>query len=331
MANRGGTAFLKAAGRVSGAIALILCFPVLHCFGPRRARVSTQRQPLQAPKPLPEKRIDIRSGPQAVQPARCRFLHDLPLELRRSIYEEALGRRQVRLFISRDANQQQFVCSRSFAENAPQYSKPRKSPPTAPAATSTPLSIALLRVCRQIYVEAHQILFENIFDVFSKELNTVMLCGLGESAARPYLRRLRVHYWYHTYNPRALFDSDSAMMPLKQIAAMPALAHLAFQFVELRGYVLGAPRPGSEYDPEDVWDSAWARRLLGIQMPNLQHLELKFVYRSPPEEDVYPPKYPKWRVVERKFNELMVGEGAEERCQQFLKDREDSESKRTGE
>ncbi|KAJ7062106.1 hypothetical protein C8F01DRAFT_1251922 [Mycena amicta] len=339
MANRVRTAFLIAAGRVRATIVLIFCFPVLHCFGslnPRRAR--PQPLQLEAPKPLPEKRIDIRSRPQAVQPASCRFLHDLPLELRRSIYEEALGRRQVRLFISesRDAKdakkRRQFVGSRSFAQDTPQYANRRKPvpTPTPPTPTSIPLSIALLRVCRQIYVEAHQILCENnIFDVYSYELDRIMSCGLGESIARPYIRKLRVHYWYQTYAPRVLFDSEVPTTPFKQIAAMPGLTHLAFQFVELGGYTLGAPRPGSEYDPNEVLDSFWGRRLLGIHIPNLQHLEMTFYYRELPEEGVYPPEYPKWRVVERKFNELMVGEGAEERCQQFLKDW--AESKRTGE
>ncbi|KAJ7062102.1 hypothetical protein C8F01DRAFT_1136398 [Mycena amicta] len=303
MANRVVKNFLKAAGRVGCTVGLVLCLPILFCIG---------KPPLQleGPEPLPSTRIDIHSRPQVTQPESCTFLHDLPLELRRFIYEEALGWRQVRLFISKDArNRRRFVNSRS--------------------ATSTPISIALLCVCRQIYVEAHQILFENnIFEVFSYELNTVMLCGLGESVARPYIRKLRVQYWYHPYDPQPLFDLDPATRPFKQIAAMPALSHLTFQFVEPHKYDIdiAPPLPGLGFacDPEEVLDSVWARGLLGTRIPNLQQLEIKFE-----EADVYAPEYLKWQVVERTINELMVGQGAEERCQQFLKDR--AKSKRTGE
>ncbi|KAJ7062135.1 hypothetical protein C8F01DRAFT_1251951 [Mycena amicta] len=313
MANRIGKNFLKAAGR------LVLCFPVLFCFGKRPAATVTQPAgPLQAPEPLPCERIDIHSRPQVTQPERCTFLHDLPLELRHFIYEEVLGRRHVRLFITDDAkNRRQFVDSRSYAENAP-------------SEMSAPISIALLRVCRQIYVEAHRILFENnIFDVYFFELNTVMLCGLGESVACPYIRKLRVNYWYRTYDPRALFDSDSATMPFEQIAAMPALSHLAFQFVKWDKYAIAPSflNPGfaCDIDPEEVLDSVWARGLLGTRIPNLQHLEINFVY---PEGDSEVKVYaPKWKAVERTINELMVGDGAEERCQLFLKG---SESRRAG-
>ncbi|KAJ7062081.1 hypothetical protein C8F01DRAFT_1368744 [Mycena amicta] len=323
-------AFLNDARRVGYIIGLILCFPVL-CFVKLLPAKNTQRaqpaEPLQKPQPLPGERIDIHSRPQATQPESCLFLRALPLELRRFIYEETLGSRQVSLFVSDDYEsarnrRRRFVYSRCFDRDTPRqyydahpYIDPiERSPPT------NPISIALLRVCRQIYVEAHQVLFENsIFQVVSGELDTVMLCGIGESVGRPYIRTLHVYYWFRPYHPSAPFDSDPATMMFKQLAAMPALSDLTFHFVDPR-----TPAHLSYgYDSDKVLDSVWVRRLLGTRIPNLHKLEIEFVNPAFPEDSNFlgPLVESQWKIVQQKINELMVGEGAEERYRQFLKER----------
>ncbi|KAJ7062109.1 hypothetical protein C8F01DRAFT_1082666 [Mycena amicta] len=324
-------AFLSDARRVGYIIAVILCFPVL-CFVKLLPAKSTQRaqpaEPLQEPQPLPGERTDIHSRPQATQPESCLFIRALPLELRRFIYEETLGSRQVRLFVSDDYEsarnrRRRFVYSQSFDLDTPRQYYHRAHPhiDVERSPSSNPISIALLRVCRQIYVEAHKVLFEdNVFHVVSNELDTVMLCGLGESIGRPYIRRLHVHYWFRAYHPGTPFGSDPATMMFKQLAAMPALSDLTFHFVDPR-----TPAHLSYgYDSDKVLDSVWVRRLLGTRIPSLHKLEIKFVNPSLPEDLSFLgplAENPKWKVVEQKINELMVGEGAEERYRQFLKER----------
>ncbi|KAJ7062084.1 hypothetical protein C8F01DRAFT_1251900 [Mycena amicta] len=77
-------AFLKAAGTL---LVLVFALPVLLID-------KLLTPPRQDPEPLPKKRKDIiQSRRQATQPASCAFMYDLPLELRRFIYREALGGR----------------------------------------------------------------------------------------------------------------------------------------------------------------------------------------------------------------------------------------------
>ncbi|KAJ7062096.1 hypothetical protein C8F01DRAFT_124109 [Mycena amicta] len=151
----------------------------------------------------------------------------------------------------------------------------------------------------------------------SGDLHDIMLCGW----ASPNIQRLRLNYYYRnkTYEARGPFGEDRAKtgMTFKQLASMSALSHLTFriQFNDLYEYGHGpgpgAPPSDSTYEPEKVWDTVWGRMLqvLGIRIPKLQHLEIKFVYDQAQWEDVYSSEFPKWKVVdsEKKINELMVG------------------------
>nr|GAT51808.1 predicted protein [Mycena chlorophos] len=270
---------------------------------------------LDPPKPLKRKRIDIRSRQQATQPENCAFLHKLPLELRLAIYEQLLGGRQVRMFLSDDGKggHRHIVNSRSFPQHAAQYTRQTPEPKS--------LSIALLRVCRQIYVETHGLLFsDNIFDVFSIELDTIMRCGLGTRISAPYIRRLRVHHWYRIFNPEEIFNARPATLApmFSQISAMKGLTSVSFVFTELRAYNAATKREA--LDLEFVLKSTWIRQLLAIRLPSLKEVGINLVVRGVPEQEL-PLRildYPEWKTLEKLVNELMVGEAAQERYSRFL-------------
>ncbi|KAJ7062099.1 hypothetical protein C8F01DRAFT_1136390 [Mycena amicta] len=317
---------LAGCGRSAGyTLATILCFPFLlysSCTG--YSLVGHFGHRCGEPKPLPSRRIDVRSKKHAAQPNTCSFLHKLPLELRRCVYEEALGGRRILLFISNESDDSGRRRIRARTTSMLLGREDIVSLVLRLPGQYHPIAIALLRGCRQIYAEAHEILLQsNVFDVFPDELDPIVRCGLGTNIALPHIRSLRVHYWYNFYLPGShgvfcpITTADSeypqTTRMFKHIAAMPALTNLTFYFVRL--HEPDFPEE-VEYKPEEMLDSPWARRLLGtIRNPKLQKVAMNFsfLYRENAEGA-------QWKDLERTVNEMMVGDGAEERYRQFLRD-----------
>ncbi|KAJ7058961.1 hypothetical protein C8F01DRAFT_1255377 [Mycena amicta] len=312
MRGRPSKALLAGAEFFGYALGAILCAPVTLCayccftwLIPGKCATRPPPPPL-PPKSLPTKRIDIHSRPQVTQPKRCSFFHKLPLELRRSIYEDALGGRQVRVFIEAGRTHRRrrirSRATRDFRES--DVLERTVYWHNLPRTQDFPIPIAMLRVCRQLYTEAHALLFEsNFFHVLPYELDLIVRCGLGESIALPVIRSLTVHYWDHA--PIPLWTFYSAHWHRKMfdhIAAMPSLTHLSFQFFELE---IWATDDGPEdLGPDCVLDSFWARRLLSIQNPNLTTFEMKFLYQH--SSHAPPLEYSQWKMLEQRIRKLVI-------------------------
>jgi len=133
------------------------------------------------PPPLPTARIDIcqRPGALAEQPPNCHLLK-LPLELRRCIYEYAVGGRVIRLrlrvpFGRTDYPHQEVFATYHFDSDDLNGTANKPGEPAAG------IPLALLLSCRQVYLEALPILHgRNIFHFPVSDFTSIFLAALGE-------------------------------------------------------------------------------------------------------------------------------------------------------
>ncbi|KAF7295873.1 hypothetical protein HMN09_01130800 [Mycena chlorophos] len=158
------------------------------------------------PKPLPTgwRRRDIASARVrwATQPDNSLFF-SLPRELRELVYEQALGGRRIRLFV--DPRRLQDNSGTEIRRCVLSFANPRGEVDHAirldrdddillPSTKRDPVSISLLRVCRQVYQEAHLVVWkQNTFCVDAANMRTTLLASLG-AFALPHIQALCLYY-----------------------------------------------------------------------------------------------------------------------------------------
>nr|GAT51818.1 predicted protein [Mycena chlorophos] len=294
----------------------IACFPPMRLYAHYRRRMQRARGPSyswdSSPafaktvplKPLSSTRIDLSSSSHslATQPQNCAFLR-MPLELRLAIYEEALGKRHVHIFLAIDPTHNKWIVKSQSLDGEDEAD---------PEVLVRPISVALLSTCRQIYTEAHASLFQtNIFSVLAQQLDTVMLCGLGEQIGRQHIRQLRIIYRYSFGD---IFQTDPATRLFPQLAQFAALTHLTFVFEHTASYNALRSRVGYNLE-EQVPRSIWGRRVMGLRMPQLKQLRLHLVYYGLGGRHIPLPKntaeYHQCLALEKRLFEAVVGNGTQ--------------------
>ncbi|KAF7324935.1 hypothetical protein MKEN_00535800 [Mycena kentingensis (nom. inval.)] len=292
----------------------VVCWPViLYSCLVYKSKEPTPSTPRPDPDPLPTQRIDIQVKwqPEINYAEDCYFLTRLPLELRQLVYEYALGGRRIRIYVTDNRESTRRIV-RSRLNVVP-------FPPPMPWRPQEKLGLplSLLLVCRQIYLEAHPIILRtNSFDVLPYEFGLISRCGLGQTIALPHIRRLTVRYWLYALRPLSVFTTDLNGM-FEQIALMRCLTHLTFQFCELENFSPGQPNSRVEYEPLGVLDSVWGQSLLAIRHLKLQKLRIEFAYRED-RVSAPPPEAAKWKELEGRLNDMMVGEGRDDAYGQFM-------------
>ncbi|KAJ7310583.1 hypothetical protein DFH08DRAFT_898527 [Mycena albidolilacea] len=278
-------------------IPCILGATVTGLLGARFWRCRTARPP---PPPLPAARIDIRQRPLTAH-HQSSYLFSLPLELRQCIYEHALGGHLVKLRLAASKGHKHYVIASMFympPEDPDKILNLRVHPP------ADEIPVALLRSCRQVYLEALPVLHrKNTFYFLAHEFHTVLLAALGEYCVHDirnvYLRQDSVNKPGPTYASRwgAVFTL------LKQMRGLECLSlelHAGVVVIDqTEPHPLGA-----------VLGSAWGRGVLSIR--GLRRFALFFSTGDPPMLPEF-----SFRLSER-LRTLMTGERADERYAEFL-------------
>ncbi|KAJ7262043.1 hypothetical protein C8J57DRAFT_1336055, partial [Mycena rebaudengoi] len=176
------SALKKATKTAGGCLALLLCGPCFLCLkllGFRWKKPNkcgwVEEIPLPDPDPLPTDRIDIGQTKITPQAEACHLL-SLPLELRQLIFETALGLRVLSLWLDAD----------------PAYDYQRL---LVRVKRDSVLPVALLRTCRQVYLEALPILHQrNTFRLDTESAPGIILGGLGLYSL-PNIRSVEVEFY----------------------------------------------------------------------------------------------------------------------------------------
>ncbi|KAJ7777177.1 hypothetical protein B0H16DRAFT_1504583 [Mycena metata] len=277
---------------------VVLCSPLLLLWRVSKRRLGRLAKHgstrdlfvLPYPSPLPTKRIDICRRRAIEQPASCRLLH-LPLELRRIIFEFAVGSRLVRMEMVPnervDALKIQTRCYR-----------PSEVPdaPNNLLVSGEKIPIALLLVCRSVYREVLPIIHQRYtfyFDV--EDFQPALQAALGQYC----LKDIRSLYLYHSYPNRPLvrrWDSAFAMLQQMHVESLS----LEFEILEW-----------TEVHPHTFsLDNAWCRGLLAIR--KLHNLSIFFRNGNPAD-------CPRHReAITQTLRDLMIGPGADERYNDLL-------------
>ncbi|KAJ7173478.1 hypothetical protein C8R46DRAFT_1082933 [Mycena filopes] len=234
------------------------------------------------PSPLPTNRIDIAQRRAIEQPPSCRLLH-LPLELRRIIFEFAVGNRLVRMRMVPNERMDQFVIQTACYRPSVAPDTPNKL--LFPA---DKIPVALLLTCRSVYVEALPLIHQrNTFYFHLEDFQPALQSGLGQYC----LKDIRNVYLYHSYPDRPLMRRwDSAFATLQQMR----LDTLTLEFEILEW---------TEVHPHTFsLDNDWRLRSLDIFFRNGN-----------------PPDCPRHReAITRTLCDLMVEPGADERYNALL-------------
>nr|GAT51809.1 predicted protein [Mycena chlorophos] len=288
-----------------------------HCCGGTMDLGAEWAGQVDPPKPFPSKRIDIRSRPHATQPDTCFFLRKLPLELRLAIYEELFGGRHVRMLLIENPEKKRMVVKSTSHISERQISH------LLPNALGT----SLLRVCRQVYLEAHEtLLSSNTFHISALQMGVVSSCGLGTRVGMPYIRHLNLFHVYRVARPTGLVEAfnDQAAASLirdatAQISTLNRLTHLTITFTEVWTYDTDDPAANREdCEPDQLLNTSWGRLVVGIRLPTLVKVQMKILrqrYMAPIRRhgsDTWQ------RSLDERITGLMVGDGAQERYQRFL-------------
>ncbi|KAF7353920.1 hypothetical protein MVEN_01078100 [Mycena venus] len=313
MPSKMSTAIAKGAGTLLEWGLLVLCFPCVcycHFYGgrPKRAWYGTGEMQEWArrhrekfprppnPPPLPANRIDIRQLPAAEQPKSCGFF-ELPWDLRERIYEQVYGGRLITLrVVCLQYHEPCVIWSRCYFPV-----DDLAHDPTGGILPAEQISTALLRSCRQAYIEALPILHQrNTFHISTSQLDLVVRSGLGEYCL-PDIRS--VYLYHHT----ALFGMRSWKTDVFSLLQKMSLERVAFDFDD------EGPPDAAEMDPYLAErDSSFGRCVLGLR--NLRRLELWFRYKHVPNVR---DSLDKGDLAE-KLRKLMMAPGADERYRAFL-------------
>ncbi|KAJ7308549.1 hypothetical protein DFH08DRAFT_900200 [Mycena albidolilacea] len=286
--------FREAAKLTKSYILHALCSPYLALLNRRRWRLKrpTRRRSthMKGPylTPLPTDRIDIlnQSRPMVAQPSTCRLLR-LPPELRELIFEIAVGNRLVhikRVPVGYDG--------RSIYASF--YVRPEK--PDTPNSLrmldpADDIPVALLLVCRAVYVEVFPIILrQNTFFFCLRDFPHIIQCGLGQYC----LTELRsIHLGKDDWS------SPSWDVAFKILHRM-RLDSLALEF----------DANAAAYLTPVSFANENCRRLLAIR--HLRNLDIFFLEPHPhavhPESD----------QITKAFRDLMIGPEADEKYEAFL-------------
>ncbi|KAF7323354.1 hypothetical protein HMN09_00116300 [Mycena chlorophos] len=203
------------------------------------------------------------------QPTTSGSLFSLPPELRWCIYQLALGQREIWLIWG--GGRTMRIQSRHKGRPGP--------------------CVALLRTCRQVYLEARPIpLTDNTLHIQSHYLKSILSAlGLALTGSRtkswpvPLIRTLVIDY--DVFPPTAFDRAESTMMLIGDdtLALLRNLKHLTVLVIrfhdDARRY---NPQEGHdlsfrvEYDPRELVDRSWGRDLCAI--PRLQVCRIEFAF-----------------------------------------------------
>ncbi|KAF7295862.1 hypothetical protein HMN09_01129600 [Mycena chlorophos] len=268
------------------AVSLVITSPIiLYTFITGQWRDMLRRPPTYTgPTPLPTNRIDLRIRPCAAQPDSL-FL-SLPRELRDCIYAEALGGRRVWMKVVPDhPNRRRYIFS---------YAVPRKEGDIRPdLGLLDPLCMALLRSCRQIYLESHSVLFSHNTFVFDSgtSLEHCIRAALGEWSL-PVLRSVCINHPNRAFPTQRVFFDHPELTSSGLLKQMKRLRRLDFQFnvISLRKSL-----PVAQYDPREVEKSAWGQ--LVCELSSLEELRMVFTWnREMVDTSAWDPR---WNELER--------------------------------
>ncbi|KAJ7262048.1 hypothetical protein C8J57DRAFT_1336063 [Mycena rebaudengoi] len=290
---------LKKGTKIAGVcLALLLCGPCFLCLkllGFRWKKPNkcgwVEEIPLPDPDPLPIDRIDIGQTKITPQAEACHLL-SLPLELRQLIFETALGLRVLSLWLDAD----------------PAYDYQRL---LVRVKRDSVLPVALLRTCRQVYLEALPILHQrNTFRFDTESAPGIILGGLGLYSL-PNIRSVEVEFYDGAGDTRF-----TAACRLLEAAGLESVT------------LLFVPPPFLN-DRDFGMESGWCRSLLRIR--GLRRLVLLCDYPNPAggveqEADEFAFTRRKWILQdEEKVRKamvelcaLMIGPEADARYSAFL-------------
>ncbi|KAJ6482601.1 hypothetical protein C8R45DRAFT_932210 [Mycena sanguinolenta] len=171
------------------------------------------------------------------------------------------------------------------------------------------ITITLLLTCRQVYIEALPILHQrNTFCFPAEHFGVLFFSPLGRSCLQS-IRHLSLYVPYqdgHSYH----FDT-----PWTWKTVFPILKEIHIQSLELgfgNNTVAGS---GPFKDSDAVLRTVWGHSVLEIRGPSHFQLSLNF-------DDEVPPA--RGKEIEQRFQQLMIGPGADERYAKFLEEWETS-------
>ncbi|KAJ7262026.1 hypothetical protein C8J57DRAFT_1719610 [Mycena rebaudengoi] len=267
----------------------VLCcgVSVAPCGNGRRHHTAARPPPPPRPRdppPLPTRRIDIRQKRVATQARKC-YILNLPAELRQLIFEMVLGRRLVEIELVPNKQKNRFkiraICHQFEAHRS------AKSPNYSDNPSGT-LPVALLRTCRQIYLEGlprmHQ---SNTFYFTLGDFAPAILGGLGLYCL-PDIRMIHICLGFH-YEDDLLWDNTCRLL------GKARLDSLILEFHRVDEKIVNT-------------SSRWCRSLLRIR--GLRSLSLVFrcnVIGGHPMQK-----------AQKELSQLMIGPGADERYSAFL-------------
>nr|GAT43753.1 predicted protein [Mycena chlorophos] len=269
-----------------GIVECVCCLPVLLVFTVLPGRFQRSRS-LPDPDPLPTHRKDPCRRAAKAQPD-SPFM-GLPRELRDIIYSEALGGRQVALQVCTDwARKRRIVRGTCFRGKDSDTIDVRDDQPNA----------ALLRICRQVYAEAHAIpLRENVFFLGTYYFEQTLLASVGPHALGE-LRSVVLRYNTFPSNDWIFEDHEPSVRyhRLEILLQMTGLRKLVVRFTSrVQSCNPDTIRMNMQYDPRSVVDTAWGRRV--CKMASLRGVRFEFTLGGV-ETDLGDSR---WRDLEREI------------------------------
>ncbi|KAF7323401.1 hypothetical protein HMN09_00121000 [Mycena chlorophos] len=210
-------------------------------------------------------RIDLTLFPTMEQPTTSLSLFSFPAELRCFIYEEALGFREIRLFLQNS----------------------RRKPPDGPLIRvqarhdkDGPSAVALLQTCRQVYLEAYHIpLAYNTLRIAANDVQLVLTRISQFGAWREswtLIRSLVVDFgfWFPSYL-RGYRDRERAYLDL--LPQLPNLSSLVICF-DCDDNAPETHLHGVSYNPRMLLGTSWAQAICAIS--SLRAFRIEFVFRG---------------------------------------------------
>nr|GAT43723.1 predicted protein [Mycena chlorophos] len=216
-------------------------------------------------------RIDLSRSPALEQPTTPLSLFSLPPELRYCIYEQALGLRDIHLFLHNAV--------RSPAHR--RILRVRSRNGTVPGT-----AIALLRTCRQVYLEAYRIPLEgNALHVEANELQ--LRLGPLRRVARAMVAHLQ---------PRHHLRTVSRLLTMN-------LQSLVICFDDKHAPMNSQKARLVEYDPRMLVGEPWAQTVRRIS--TLKAFRIEFAVRG----SVVQTDDSRWEALENDMLQRMLGRG----------------------
>ncbi|KAF8134725.1 hypothetical protein K438DRAFT_1997615 [Mycena galopus ATCC 62051] len=166
-------------------------------------------------------------------------------------------------------------------------------------AVEAKIPIALLLTCRQIYLEALPTLHQRNTFCFPADDFAALFSALGRHCL-PHIRYLNI---YAPYKYRHGYSLDRTWRTVFPNVRKMRLMNLAL------GFKNAHTATGPFRDIDAIMDTLWAHSVLGIRGLRRFRLSLKFVDGVPPTLGL---------EIEGKFQQLMIGPGADERYDAFM-------------